>query len=151
LQHLANIVPANQGKILGQPEDLETTNLVDIFNARSYWSDPISKGWNDETLPTKKGDLGRPVIPISIGSVNFNKAICDFGASVNIMPKVIYDKMFNYPLLYITMCLLLADQSLCYTKRILEDICVRVDSSYVPTDFVVIEIGVDEKSPIILG
>jgi hypothetical protein len=151
LQQLANIVLANQGKILGQPEDLETTNLVDIFNAGSYWSDPISKGWNDETLPTKKGDPGRPVIPISIGSVNFNKAICNFGASVNIMPKVIYDKIFNYPLLYTTMCLQLADQSLCYTKEILEDICVRVDNSYVPADFVVIETGCDEKSPIILG
>jgi hypothetical protein len=125
LQQLANVVPpANQGKILGQQKDLETTNLVDIFNAGSYWSDPISKGWNDETLPIKKGDLGRPVIPISIGSINFNEATCDFGASINIMPEVIYDKMFNYPLLYTTMCLQLVDQSLCYTKGILEDICV---------------------------
>jgi hypothetical protein len=83
--------------------------------------------------------------------MNFNEAICDFGASVNIMPKVIYDKMFNYPLLYTTMCLQLVDQSLCYTKGILEDICVRVDSLYVPADFVVIETGGNEKSPIILG
>jgi hypothetical protein len=105
LQHLVNIVPTNQGKILGQPEDLETVNLVDIFNAGSYWSDPISKGWNNKTLLIKKGDPGRPVIPISIGSMNFNEAICDFGASVNTMPKVIYDKMFNYLLLYTTMCL----------------------------------------------
>jgi hypothetical protein len=67
------------------------------------------------------------------------------------MPKVIYDKMFNYPLLYTTMFLQLADQLLCYTKGILEDICVRVGSSYVPADFVVIETGGDEKSPIILG
>jgi hypothetical protein len=111
LQQLANIVPANQGKIPEQPEDLETANLIDIFNAGSYWSDPISKGWNDETLPIKKGDPRRPVILISIGSVNFNEAICDFDASVNIMPKVLYDKMFNYPLLYTTMCLQLADQS----------------------------------------
>jgi hypothetical protein len=29
LQQLANIVPANQGKISGQPEDLETANFVD--------------------------------------------------------------------------------------------------------------------------
>jgi hypothetical protein len=151
LQQLANIVPTNQGKILEQPEDQKTANLVDIFNAESYWSDPISKGWNNETLPIKKGDPGRPVILIFIGSVNFNKAICDFGASVNIMPKVIYDKMFNYPLLYTTMCLQLENQSLCYTKGILEDMCVRVGSSYVPTDFMVIEIGGDEKSPIILG
>jgi hypothetical protein len=49
------------------------------------------------------------------------------------------------------MCLQLADQSLCYTKGILEDICVRVGSSYVPADFVVIETGGEEGSPIILG
>jgi hypothetical protein len=67
------------------------------------------------------------------------------------MPKVIYNKMFNYPLLYTTIYLQLADQSLCYTKGILEDICVRVGSSYAPADFVVIETGGDERSPIILG
>jgi hypothetical protein len=83
--------------------------------------------------------------------VNFNEAIYDFGASVNIMPKVIYERMFNCPLSYTTMCLQLADQSLCYAKGILEDICMRVGSSYVPTDFVVTETGGDEKSPIILG
>jgi hypothetical protein len=37
LQQLANAIPpANQGKIPRQSEDLETTNLIDIFNARSY-------------------------------------------------------------------------------------------------------------------
>jgi hypothetical protein len=56
--------------------------------------------------------------------VNFNEAICDFGASINIMSKVIYEKMFDYPLLYTTMCLQLADQSLCYAQGILEDIYV---------------------------
>jgi hypothetical protein len=59
--------------------------------------------------------------------------------------------MFDYPLSYTTMCLQLADQSLCYAKGILEDIYVRVGSSYVPADFIVIETGGDEKSPIILG
>jgi hypothetical protein len=85
-QLITAVPPKCQGKILGKLEELESTNLVDIFNAGSNWS-VSTAGWNDETLPIKKGDLGRPVIPISIGSVNFNEAICDFGASVNIMPK----------------------------------------------------------------
>jgi len=55
------------------------------------------------------GDLGRPVIPISIGCHSFPEAICDFGASVNIMPKEIYEKILNDPLLYTNMCLQLAD------------------------------------------
>jgi len=56
---------------------------------------------------------------MSIGSANFDEAICDFGASINIMPKVIYEKLFNYPLSCTTMCLQLADQSLCYPMGIM--------------------------------
>jgi hypothetical protein len=48
------------------------------------------------------------------------------------------------------MRLQLADQSLCYPKGILEDAIIRVGQSYVPVDFVVLEIG-DERAPIILG
>jgi hypothetical protein len=44
-------------------------------------------------MPIKKGDLGRLVIPIVIGPHVFEEAVCDFGASVNIMPKVIYEKI----------------------------------------------------------
>ena len=51
--------------------------------------------WIDYTLPDKKGDLGRPIIPIAIGSHIFQEAICDFRASVNIMPKVIYEKILG--------------------------------------------------------
>jgi hypothetical protein len=102
-------------------------------------------------MPEKKGELGRPIISIAIRPNTFKEAIYDFGASINIMPKVIYEKIHGDKLLYTTMCLQLADQSLCYPKGILEDICVRVGHSYVPADFVVVETGGDEKAPIILG
>jgi hypothetical protein len=37
ISQLATVVPpAKQGKILGQPKELESTNLVDIFNAGGY-------------------------------------------------------------------------------------------------------------------
>jgi hypothetical protein len=49
------------------------------------------------------------------------------------------------------MCLQLVDQSLCNLEGILEDVYVRVGNSYVLVDFVVVEIGGDERSPIILG
>ena len=68
------------------------------------------------TMPEKKSDLGRPVIPITIGPHIFEEAIYDFGANVNIMPKVIYDQINSDTLLYINMCLQLVDQSLCYPK-----------------------------------
>ena len=33
------VPPSNKGKILGQPEDLKTTNLIDIHNAAYYYMD----------------------------------------------------------------------------------------------------------------
>jgi len=98
----------------------------------------------------KKGDPGRPIIPIHIGANTFDEAIYDLGASVNIMPRVIYAKIKGEPLLYTTMCLQLVDQTL-YPKGILENVHVRVGHSFLEVDFVVIEIGEDDRAPIILG
>jgi hypothetical protein len=102
-------------------------------------------------MPTKRGDPGRPVITITIGAYTFKNALCDFGSSVNIMPKVIYEKINGSPLLYTTMCLQLADLSLCHPKGILDDICLGVGCSYVAADFVIVETGGSENTPIILG
>jgi hypothetical protein len=43
------------------------------------------------------------------------------------------------------MHLQLANQSLCYPKGILKDAIIQVGQSYVPIDFVVLEIGEDKK------
>jgi nitrogen fixation protein len=48
------------------------------------------------------------------------------------------------------MRLQLADQSIYYPKRVLEEAIVRVGQSYVPMDFVVVETGGGERAPIIL-
>jgi hypothetical protein len=37
-QLAAAVPPSDKGKILGQIEDLETTNLVDIYNAAFYYT-----------------------------------------------------------------------------------------------------------------
>jgi hypothetical protein len=99
-QLAAVVPPSDKGKILGQPEDLETANLIDIHNVAYYYTQPSEVKWIDYSLLDKKGDLGRPVIPISKGCDIFQEAICYFGASVNIIPKVIYDKILGDPLLY---------------------------------------------------
>jgi len=59
--------------------------------------------------------------------------------------------VLNDPLLYTNMHLQLADQSICYPEGVLEEVVIRVGQSYVLVDFVVMETGVDEKAPIILG
>jgi hypothetical protein len=150
-QLAAAIPPLEKGKILGQLEDLETANLVDIHNVANYYTQPVEVKWIDYSLIDKKGDPERPVIPISIGCHVFLEAVYDFGASVNIMPKVIYKKILGNPLLYTNMRLQLADQFICYPEGVLEEAIVRVGQSYFPVDFVVVETGGDERAPIILG
>jgi hypothetical protein len=105
VQLTSSIPLTDKGKIPRQPKELETTNLIDIFNVGWYYRDRPLGEWKDDPMPKKKGDLGRPVILIAIRPNTFEEAICDFGASVNIMPKVIYEKIHGDQLLYTTMCL----------------------------------------------
>ena len=83
--------------------------------------------------------------------VNFPEALCDFGSSVNIMPRVLYEKIFTHPLLETAMCLQLANRTLSFPKGILKNLYVRVGTLYAPADFVVIGIDTNERAPIILG
>jgi hypothetical protein len=63
-------------------------------------------------LPDKMGDLGVPSISCLIGTQKFGQALYDLGASVNVMPKVIYDQLNHDSLVPTSMHLQLADQSI---------------------------------------
>jgi hypothetical protein len=52
----------------------------------------------------KQKDPGCPTIPCSVGSFKFEKALCDFGASVSIMPRDVFEKL-RLPLEPTGMCL----------------------------------------------
>ena len=108
-QLAAVVPPSDKGKILGQPKDLETVNLIDIHNAAYYYTKPSIGRWIDYSLSDKKSDPGRPIIPIAIGPHIFQEVVYDFEASVNIMSKVIYDQINGDTLLYTNMRLQLAD------------------------------------------
>jgi hypothetical protein len=46
-----------------------------------------------DSLPNKMGDPGIPTISNLICTQSFDQSLCDLGASVRVMPKVIYDKI----------------------------------------------------------
>jgi hypothetical protein len=66
------------------------------------------------------------------------------------MPKVVYDKLDHYLLFPTSMVLQLADQSVQYLARIAEDILLKI-RDLVPVDFVVLDVNLDFRTPIILG
>jgi hypothetical protein len=98
----------------------------------------------------KQKDPGCPTIPCSVGSFNFEKALCDLGTSVSVMPRDVFEKL-RLPLEPTGMCLELGDNSIRYPLGITEDIPVKVGHHFIPVDFVVLEMGEREKPPLILG
>jgi hypothetical protein len=104
-----------------------------------------------DCLPNKMGDPGIPTISCLIGTQMFDQALCDLRASMSLMPKVIYDQLNHDSLVPTSMHLQLADQSIWCPVVIVEDIPVRMRNSFVPVDFVVLEMDVCHQTPLILG
>jgi hypothetical protein len=98
----------------------------------------------------KQKDPGCPTTPCSVGSFKFEKALCDLGASVSIMPRDVFEKL-HLPLEPTGMCLELGDNSIRYPLGITEDVPVKVGHHFIPIDFVVLEMGEREKPLLILG
>jgi hypothetical protein len=98
----------------------------------------------------KQKDPGCPTIPCSVGSFKFEKALCDLGASVSVMPRDVFEKL-RLPLEPTGMCLELGDNSIRYPLGITEDVPVKVGHHFIPVDFVVLEMGEREKLSLILG
>jgi hypothetical protein len=98
----------------------------------------------------KQKDPGYPTIPCSVGLFKFEKALCDLEASVSIMPRDVFEKL-RLPLETTGMCLELGDNSIRYPLGIVKDVPVKVGRHFIPVDFVVLEIGEREKTPLIFG
>ena len=144
----------------GQPEStLESLNVI-----KSMWKEPLSRtslsyaekftrprrgAWG-ELASTIREDLGTPVISCSILDYEFDHALCDLGASINIMPKVTFEKL-GYPSISpTTMCVQLADSTIRY-PGVVERLMVKVKNTYILVDFVVLDMEGDLGIPLILG
>ncbi|XP_039797571.1 uncharacterized protein LOC120662503 [Panicum virgatum] len=101
--------------------------------------------------PKKKEDPGCLTINCSIGTQHFGNALCDLGASVSIMPKVVFDKLNFTHLTPTPMHLQLVDSSVRYPEGIAEDVPVRVRDYFIPVDFVVLDMEISKETLLILG
>ncbi|XP_056698000.1 uncharacterized protein [Spinacia oleracea] len=101
--------------------------------------------------PPKLKDPGSFSIPCHIGDLFIDKALCDLGVSVSVIPLSIYKKLNMGELKCTTITLQMADHSIKYPLGVLEDVPVRVGIFYIPVDFVVLDIAEDNQIPIILG
>ncbi|XP_056697939.1 uncharacterized protein [Spinacia oleracea] len=103
------------------------------------------------SFPPKLNDLGSFSIPCSIQKLKFDNALCDLGASVNIMPYKTYEKLNLGDLSPTTMSLQLADRPVMLPLGRIEDVPLVVGKLTFLVDFVVLDIDEDAHTPIILG
>ncbi|KAK8601019.1 hypothetical protein V6N12_050864 [Hibiscus sabdariffa] len=102
-------------------------------------------------VPAKKTYPGSFTIPCSIGNNYSTKALCDPGASINLMPKSVFQKLGIGEAKPTTVMLQQADCSYVQPEGKIEDILVRVEKFIFHVDFLILECGADEHAPIILG
>ncbi|KAL2243525.1 UNVERIFIED_CONTAM: hypothetical protein Sindi_0470500 [Sesamum indicum] len=105
-------------------------------------------------LPPKCNDPGTFSIPCKIGKIGIEKAMCDLGASINIMPITIYESLNVGPLKETGVILQLADRSVVDPDGVLEDVLVQVNELVFPADFYVLDMKGDispNSTSILLG
>nr|XP_028952487.1 uncharacterized protein LOC103407978 [Malus domestica] len=105
-------------------------------------------------LPPKLKDAGSFTIPCVIGGKEFGRALCDLGASINLMPYSVYESLNLGDLKETKVVIQLADRSNRYPKGLLEDVLVQVNQLIFPADFFVLEMEhnpMPTALPLILG
>ncbi|XP_062120434.1 uncharacterized protein LOC133834738 [Humulus lupulus] len=102
-------------------------------------------------IPPKLKDLGSFTIPCSIGGRDVGRALCDLGASINLMPKSIFKKLGIGEARPTTVTLQLADRSMAYPEGKIEDVLVQVDKFIFLADFIILDYEANRDVPIILG
>ncbi|XP_039687866.1 uncharacterized protein [Medicago truncatula] len=102
-------------------------------------------------MPPKLKDPRSFSITCVIGSHIIDKALCNLGASVSLIPLSICKKLNLRELKPTRMSLQLADRSIKHPVGIIEDVPLRIGQLYIPTDFVVMDISEDSLTPILLG
>nr|XP_016492670.1 PREDICTED: uncharacterized protein LOC107812148 [Nicotiana tabacum] len=132
-------------EILSSKRKLEKTTVVKL-NAHCSAILP-------NKIPQKCGDPGSFTIPCSLWSGKFDKALCNFSASIKLMPLSVFIKLEGVlgVIKSISVSLQLVDQTTILPEGIIEHILVRVDKFVFPVDFIVVDMEVNKEVPLILG
>ena len=126
-----------------QPQE-ESVNMINTL--RSEYDHLLAS-----PFLAKKDDPGIPTIDCTIGQRIFHKTFCDIGLAVNIMSKVTYEYLFSdEPLFPTHMQLQMVDQSIQFLEGIAKEVIVRIHDQDAPADFMVLDMGEEDDTPIIL-
>ena len=110
-------------------KDLFTINKGLGIEKKAFLTEQVSAIIQSKN-PCKYKDPGSPTISVNIGGTCIDKALLDFGASVNLLPYSVYKQLGLGELKPTNITLSLADRSVKIPKGIVEDVLVKVDKFY---------------------
>nr|GEX44640.1 reverse transcriptase domain-containing protein [Tanacetum cinerariifolium] len=102
-------------------------------------------------LPEKLGDLGKFLILCDFPRMAEYLALANLGASINLMPLSVWNKLSLPNLSPTCMTLEFSSHSVSRPVKVAEDVFVKVGTFHFPADFVVVDFDADPRVPLILG
>ena len=104
-----------------------------------------------KSLPEKLQDPRSFTIPCTIGNFEFKKALCDSGASINLMPLLVVKRLGLRELTPIAMTLQMADRTMAQPEGVLEDVLIKVGKFIFLGDFVIMDVEEDTQVLLLFG
>jgi hypothetical protein len=92
-----------------------------------------------------------PTVPYILGPFKVHHALCDSGASMNILHKMVYDCLDEDPLLPTSQLLQLVDSTVVQPYGIAENVLIEFQDSSTLVDFMVVDMDPCQQTSIILG
>ena len=83
--------------------------------------------------------------------MTFEKALCDLGSGINLMPLSVMEKLGIIEVQPALFSLQLADKSVRQAYGSVENMLVKVKGLYIPVDFIILDTMKEEDECIILG
>nr|GEU76384.1 reverse transcriptase domain-containing protein [Tanacetum cinerariifolium] len=101
-------------------------------------------------LPEKLGDPGKFLIPCDFSGMDECLALANLGASINLMPLSVWNKLSLPELSPTCMTLELVDRSISRPVGVAKYVFVKVRKFHFSADFVVVDFDADPRVPLIL-
>ncbi|XP_019178323.1 PREDICTED: uncharacterized protein LOC109173538 [Ipomoea nil] len=130
--------------LVNEDFDSDDEEVVPQVYLRDEASTLIHKG-----CPKKMGDPRTFVVNCAIKDCDFRNALAELGASINIMPFHVFNRL-KFPYISPTpLTVRLADGTVRCPRGVAKDVLLKIGENLVPVDFVVLDVG-DLYVPLIL-
>jgi hypothetical protein len=144
-----------QGMALTQPtasemHQAEQEILAQPSDGKKILMSRVSNDAILDKLQNRLSGLALPTVPCILGPFNFHHALCDWGASMNILPKMVYDCLDEDPLVPTSHQLQLADFAIMQPYGKAKDVLIEFQDSLTLVDFMAMNIDPRQQTSIIL-